>query len=194
MRGDPVGPSPPERREILGKSGEGDIERVAAWNDHRIDACAAAHMLPEHLSNQAFSPIPLDRATHFPRRHDAEPGRGPAVRNQQQGEVAPVEPGSALEDVLELGAAPDPAVFRELLGRRAVALAADAAQEDDTVRRLRPLARRLFNTRRPFLVAIRTRNPCVRRRRRVLGWKVRLPLAMIVGTPVTHEEMQRKPR
>ena len=40
---------------------------------------------------------------------------------------------------------------------------------DDTVRRFRPLARRRFNTRRPFLVFIRTRKPCVRRRRRVLG-------------------------
>jgi hypothetical protein len=30
-----------------------------------------------------------------------------------------------------------------------------------TVRRLRPLARRRFNTRRPFFVLMRTRNPCV---------------------------------
>jgi hypothetical protein len=37
-----------------------------------------------------------------------------------------------------------------------------------TVRRLRPFARRLFSTRRPFLVLIR-RNPCVRLRWRVLG-------------------------
>lgn len=38
-----------------------------------------------------------------------------------------------------------------------------------TVRRFRPFARRRFSTRRPFLVAIRTRNPCVRLRWRVLG-------------------------
>jgi hypothetical protein len=30
-----------------------------------------------------------------------------------------------------------------------------------TVRRLRPLARRRFSTRRPFFVLMRTRNPCV---------------------------------
>ena len=38
-----------------------------------------------------------------------------------------------------------------------------------TVRRFRPFARRRFSTRRPFFVAIRTKNPCVRLRWRVLG-------------------------
>jgi len=38
-----------------------------------------------------------------------------------------------------------------------------------TVSRFRPLARRRFNTSLPFLVAILTRNPCVRLRWRVLG-------------------------
>ena len=38
-----------------------------------------------------------------------------------------------------------------------------------TVRRFRPLARRRFSTSRPFFVAIRTKNPCVRLRWRVLG-------------------------
>ena len=62
-----------------------------------------------------------------------------------------------------------------------------ACQDEETVRRLRPLARRRFRTRRPFFVAMRTRKPCVRRRRLVLGWNVRLPFAMIVGTPATLE-------
>src|SRR4030095_2056433 len=44
-----------------------------------------------------------------------------------------------------------------------------------TVRRLRPLARRRFSTIRPFLVDIRTRNPCAFFRRREFGWYVRLP-------------------
>ena len=37
----------------------------------------------------------------------------------------------------------------------------------------RPLARRRFNTRRPALVAILARNPCVRARFKMLGWNVR---------------------
>lgn len=39
--------------------------------------------------------------------------------------------------------------------------------------RLRPFARRRFRTSRPFLVLIRSRKPCVLRRRLLFGWKVR---------------------
>jgi hypothetical protein len=39
-----------------------------------------------------------------------------------------------------------------------------------TARRLRPLARRRFRTWRPFLVAMRARNPWVRFRLILLGW------------------------
>lgn len=38
--------------------------------------------------------------------------------------------------------------------------------------RLRPFARRRLNTLRPFLVAMRARNPWVRLRFKLLGWKV----------------------
>ena len=48
-----------------------------------------------------------------------------------------------------------------------------------TVSRLRPLARRRLSTRRPFLLLIRTRNPWVRLRWRLLGWNVRFPFIMI---------------
>jgi hypothetical protein len=44
-----------------------------------------------------------------------------------------------------------------------------------TVSRLRPLARRRFNTNRPFFVLMRTRKPCVFRRRLVFGWNVLFP-------------------
>lgn len=40
--------------------------------------------------------------------------------------------------------------------------------------RARPLARRFFRIARPARVFIRARKPCLRLRRRVLGWKVRL--------------------
>jgi hypothetical protein len=44
-----------------------------------------------------------------------------------------------------------------------------------TVSRLRPFVRRRFNTRRPFFVLIRTRKPCVFRRRLAFGWNVLFP-------------------
>lgn len=39
-----------------------------------------------------------------------------------------------------------------------------------SVKRARPLARRLFNTLRPSLDALRARKPCVFARWRVCGW------------------------
>jgi len=50
-----------------------------------------------------------------------------------------------------------------------------------TVRRLRPFARRRLRTRRPFFVLMRTRNPCVRLRWRVLGWNVRFPFMLSIS-------------
>ena len=44
----------------------------------------------------------------------------------------------------------------------------------------RPLPRRFDTIARPARVRIRSRNPCTRARRRLLGWKVRLPLATAV--------------
>ena len=48
---------------------------------------------------------------------------------------------------------------------------------DETVSRFRPLALRRFRTSRPFFVLMRTRKPCVRRRRRRFGWNVRFMIA-----------------
>jgi hypothetical protein len=71
--------------------------------------------------------------------------------------------GAALVDALEFCALSDP-----LSGPK-------FHYSSLTVRRFRPFARRRFKTRRPFFVLILTRNPCVRERRRVLGWNVRFP-------------------
>lgn len=48
------------------------------------------------------------------------------------------------------------------------------------VRELRPLLRRADTMARPARVRIRSRKPCTRARRRLLGWKVRLPLATAI--------------
>ena len=60
--------------------------------------------------------------------------------------------------------------------------------DDETVRRFRPFARRRFNTRRPFFVAILTRKPWVRRRRRLFGWKVRF----MMSGPLSRTKTQRR--
>ena len=57
--------------------------------------------------------------------------------------------------------------------RGSVSAAEDAGTaSSQTVRRLRPFARRRFSTFRPPCVFIRERNPCVFFRRRTLGWNV----------------------
>jgi len=91
-------------------------------------------------------------------------------------------PGSDAEGVLELGVAADPPILAEPLGLHVLAGGKPADRRtfyagDETVRRFRPFARRRFRTSRPFFVLMRTRKPCVRRRRRRLGWNVRFMIS-----------------
>lgn len=124
---------------------------------------------PEQLAEPALRTIADDRAAQLARRDDAEPivtegirqceqcdktcRNFPAVRLHRR--VLPTMTQTRFR----------PKRFGQLESRR--------GQDDETVRRLRPFARRRLRTVRPFLVRIRTRKPCVRRRRRRLGWKVR---------------------
>ena len=57
-----------------------------------------------------------------------------------------------------------------------------AGWTSQTVRRLRPLARRRLSTARPALVAMRTRNPCVFFRLRLFGWYVRFTAPLFSPT------------
>ena len=75
-------------------------------------------------------------------------------------------------DLLELGAPADPFGGAKYLGFQLSAVNSQLRAPVYsllTVSRFRPFARRRFNTNRPFFVLIRTRNPCVRLRRRVFG-------------------------
>lgn len=54
----------------------------------------------------------------------------------------------------------------------------DPADQADS--RVRPLARRALRIARPARVLIRARNPCLRARRRVFGWKVRFTAAPLL--------------
>ena len=55
-----------------------------------------------------------------------------------------------------------------------------------TAKRFLPLARRRFRTSRPFFVLMRTRKPCVRLRRRLLGWNVRFMDLLYLLTETSH--------
>jgi hypothetical protein len=144
----------------------------------------------ENLSNQAFRSISLNRATQAPGSGDPQPANRQLVRQNEQSGEAAVNPGAPLVDLLKLGATADVLVSPEIshvsrnlpespyaLTRERVDLSRPA-HSLLTVRRLRPFERRRLRTSRPFFVLMRTRNPCVRLRWRVLGWNVRFPFML----------------
>jgi hypothetical protein len=116
----------------------------------------------KNLSYESFGPIPLDGAAQLLRRRDAEP---------PEAAVAAQDPDTLIVDPLKLAVTPDSFGWPKLLGWLGVHASADVSARYSllTVRRFRPLARRRFSTRRPFLVLMRTRNPWVRFRCRVFG-------------------------
>lgn len=148
------------------------------------------------IPSGSVSPGTTDRYTYLEWRvetvlrdgsiHDADTScaNGLTVR------VFPVEQGFdepfALETAGEREA--EPAVIG---GWRSVMLAHDVSYFPGfvslTVRFLRPLERRRASTRRPFLVAIRERKPCLLARLRRLGWYVRF---MMLGLVCPGQDLQ----
>jgi hypothetical protein len=125
----------------------------------------------KNLSYESFGPIPLDGAAQLLRRRDAEPPEAAVAAQDEQRAVAAVNPDTLIVDPLKLAVTPDSFGWPKLLGWLGVHASADVSARYSllTVRRFRPLARRRFSTRRPFLVLMRTRNPWVRFRCRVFG-------------------------
>ena len=118
---DPVRPAAPEVAEVLGQLLERCLEDLPARDDDGVDTSRPSlGLLTEHLSNQTFSSISLDRITDLPGRDDAEARYGAAVGENEQCEVPAVETGTAVEDVLELGPLADPLLPGEADGRRRV--------------------------------------------------------------------------
>lgn len=119
----------------------GDYDDIESWRDF---------VSTKYLSNQSFSSISLNRAADLSGRRNPEPPKTPLVGQHEDRAVAAVDANTALVDLLELRATTDVFDWTEPQSYSLL-----------TVRRLRPLARRRFNTRRPFFVLMRTRNPCV---------------------------------
>jgi hypothetical protein len=158
-----------EDGEVVGfKRDEGRIQHFPPGHDNDVDA-GGQLVAPEELSGQPLRPVPLDGRPQLFRGRHAETGSARPVGGHEQRHVAAVGPRARVVGALELGTATNP------LGGRQTGPGQGFYRSSATVRRLRPLARRRFRTILPFLVAIRTRNPCVFFRRRLFGWNVRLP-------------------
>ena len=147
-----------DKRSVLCfKSDAASCEELTLRDDDDVESWRDL-ISPENLSYQSFSPVSLHRATQFLRRRDPQPSDGLLVRQQKKREIPAVDFGAAVVNLLEFGPPPD------VLGRPKA-----SRHSLLTVRRFLPFARRRLRTRRPFLVLILTRKPCVRFLRRVFG-------------------------
>ena len=145
-----------EGAELAREAVEGGIKKFAAWNNDDIQT-RGRFLVLEQFPHSALGAVSHDGAADFPRRRNPEPGHRFAGRPGEDRHKPPVDASAGLVSLLKVS---PPA---NVLGRP------EGHRSSETVRRLRPLARRRFNTCCPSLVAIRTKNPCVFLRRRVFG-------------------------
>ncbi len=118
------------------------------------------------------NPVALHRRPHRFRNHQPNPRSGctdrPRGPLRVHDNVGFDRPHAVLHRRAELHRPRHP-----VLSRQHVAVRSRCQAVSDR----RPLRRRFDTIARPARVRIRSRNPCTRARRRLLGWKVRLPLA-----------------
>jgi len=164
-----------EHDVIAFKAGEVCGEEFASRYDDDIEA-GIWLVAAEQFAGEALGPVADNGSPEFARGGHAEP-RSAGVRGHrfasqdEHGHEAAVPLRAVLVDVLEVGPPADALVRLESLGHAGFLRRRRPVRRDayETVRRLRPLARRRFRTRRPFLVLMRSRKPCVLRRRLRLG-------------------------
>ena len=131
------------------KGAQAGVEKFALRDDHDVESIGDL-VSTENLSNQSFSSVSFNRAADLPGRRNPEPPHAPIVGQDEDRAVAAVESNTSLVDLQELRATADVLGWMEFQSYSLL-----------TVSFFRPLARRRFNTRRPFFVLMRTRNPCV---------------------------------
>jgi hypothetical protein len=144
------------------EAGEGGIKHFPARHDDDVHASRDL-MTPEDLSREAFGAIPFNRGTELPACRYAESRDGTAIGHDEERHETRRDPNACRIRPLEIRSAANP------LGRRESECRNHRYCSSDTVKRLRPFARRLLRTILPFFVAIRTLKPCVFLRRRVFG-------------------------
>ena len=141
---------------------EGGIKEFPAWNNDDIQTCGR-FLLLEQLPRPALGAVSHHGAADFSRRRNPQPGHRLAGDPGKDRHEAPIGARAGLVSLFKINAPAD--VFRAAESSPLY----QSYRSSETVRRLRPFARRRFSTCCPSLVAIRTRKPCVFFRRRVFG-------------------------
>jgi hypothetical protein len=181
--------SPGEECEIVGlKAAERCIENFPPRYDDNIDSCRN-RVASEEFTGETLGPVARNGGSQLLRRADAQPRDRRTGRYHKDCHETALQSQAALVAPLEIGPTLNAVSTRQRLrahssSHREARSARDTPRtghhrSSATVNRFRPLARRRFNTIRPFLVDMRTRKPCVFLRRRVLGWNVRFPFILL---------------
>src|SRR6266536_1647997 len=138
---------------------------LALRDQHQVEP-GKGLLAPEALPQETLGAVAGDRPSDLPRGGEAETAVRPAVGGSHHEEQWPVEPDPLPESLSEIRPADEP------LGGAEPRPAGSLIRGQAPIR-LRPFWRRRLSTRRPPLLRIRTRKPCVLLRLRLLGWKVR---------------------
>jgi hypothetical protein len=178
-----------KRRAKVGlEAGIRGIEQLTARDHHDVDALPARRKggLAKNLTDQPLGAVSANGIAQLSRRNDPHSRSAGSIRRHNHRQIAALTPTAGFKNLLELGSASKPAGGGKAEGHSGPA--GPVYYDDETVRRFRPFARRRFNTRRPFFVAILTRKPWVRRRRRLFGWNVRF----MMSGPLIGRKTQRR--
>jgi hypothetical protein len=147
-----------EQGSVIGfKGAQAGVEQVALGNDDDVEP-RGDFVATKNLSNQSFSSVSLNGSAKLLGGGNSQAPHPPVVWQDEHRAVPAVDADAPFVHLLKLGTTANPFGRPESQGYSLL-----------TVRRLRPLARRRLSTCRPFFVLMRTRNPCVFLRWRVLG-------------------------
>src|ERR1700730_10891511 len=94
------------------KGCQAGVEQFSLWHDHDVETWRDL-VATEDLSNQSFSSISLNRATEFLARRYSQPVRRPLAWEKENGQIAPINPGATLVNLLEFSATADLLVWSE---------------------------------------------------------------------------------
>ena len=154
--------------EVSCKGGEGSIEHFPARHNHDIQSRLhleswSDFVAPEQFPQQPLGAISNDCRSQFTARGDTQSRVRTRIGNDNDRHETRVKPGSFRIRAFKVWTSANALAGRQAKRR------CHRYPSSATVKRLRPFARRRLSTIWPFLVDIRTLNPCAFARRRVFG-------------------------
>jgi hypothetical protein len=97
--------APGKEVSVVGvKAGKRSIEHFPTGHDHDVDSPSDS-IPPEHLAREALHAVAKDSVAELPRRGDAEPADGAAIRDNEHRHVLSLKPPAGIVGMLKLGPA-----------------------------------------------------------------------------------------